>query len=786
MQRITTFALAVSLAVGSAWATEPVTLTMASTKAETAVKAASTLVSRQQLAQGVNLDIRRDAQGRLFKQLTGSKVRAAKAQAKKPAMRATSADLPINEDFETYDGTTKGWFPEGWSNVSHTSDSSRAACEAQNMYLGWEVTAGSPVASPLQGKADLYISLQFTPTDEWLMLPPVDVKEGFKLSYIYNIDDIFLYDMSNLDFETWSFKGDPKQTYDILVKASTDGGQTWDVLKSYFETSLASGDTPLDMLSAAGATRTEEINLDKYAGKRVQLALQYVGTNGQSNQVDVFKVGMPPIEVSYQSPASTKFLGINTGFLGMSNPIAVYPVFSPVTWTNTSAATDGASYFWEYMDNDSNMRQTSDEALSVTYTPDYKSETTIRSNWFYLPTLHGTAPGWSEGTFTAPYKYLQAGGKGEYKNGDTLLDLGLLPFCAASDGNTTYRIGADAPLAGYGCKADSSWTQWYKSDGYAAVAQKAVYNVYPSPTAPMTLSGVRVMVTGKVNPEATFTLRLSHADNPDKVTGAEGKFSFVEATATAKGSDIIETTSGSTYNWLCIPFKFDQPVALTNGVHPYYVISFSGFDDPANVEYLACYQSKTPSADNMAFGAIQMEAVDSLGNKTYIAERAGSLTGAAGQAFCFVEDAVYPWLVAPEVVEINSQAPVTIPFESYYDASDLRLVGLLPADATHQADGWLPDWLTATIDGRYNNARLTLTSTKDDAEDVQLALVSPGQQRLITVKNMTAAGIADIAADQASAVTGYYDLQGRRIARPVQGQVCIERRADGTAAKVVR
>lgn len=779
MRKFTTLALAVSVAVGTAWAQQPTAQLMATDQAETAVKAASQLVSSQLLAEGVNLEVRRDAQGRLYKQLTGKKVRAAKARVNTPARRATSADLPIYEDFEAFDGTN-GWMPQGWSNVSYTTDESRAACEAQQMRVGWEVSAGSAMASPLQGKADVYISLQFTPTDEWLMLPAVDVKEGFKLSYLYNIDDIFLYDLSNLDFETWSFVGDPKMTYDIIVKASTDGGQTWDVLKSYFETSLASGATPLDMLGAAGNTRTEEISLDKYAGKTIQLALQYIGTNGQSNQVDMFKVGMPPMEVSYEAPGYTKFLGIDKAFLGMSNPITMYPVYSPITWTNNSPATDGASYTWEYMDNDSQMQQTTDEALSVTYTPDYKSETTIRNNWFYGPTLHGTAPGFSEGTYTAPYKYLQAGGKGEYKNGDELLDLGMLPFCAATDGNTTYRIGADAPLAGYGCKADSAWTEFYRSqfgntaEGYQGARLVGFFNVYKAPKAGIVLNGVRVMVTGKVKPEATFTVEVFRATDPTNVIGLDESRVEPLVRATAKGSDIIETTSGSTYNWLCIPFTFESPVMLADNMAPYYAIRVKGFNDADNVEYLACYQSKTPSATNMAYGKLQMEKTDGSGHKEFFEENIGNLTGIYGQAFCIVEDAVYPWLTTEQPdVEMNSQQPATVALGSYYDAKDITVTAL-------------PDWLTATVEGRYNNTRLTLTSTKDDEGEANIMVGAPGCAQFIRVKNMPVAGITDVTTDEAKAVTGYYDLQGRRIAQPAAGTMYIERHADGTAVKVVR
>lgn len=748
-----------------------VVTSVAETAPRVAARNASTLVSDRQLAKGVNLEVRRDARGMLHKELTGAKVIAARhALANKAPRKAASADQPINEDFETFDGTAD-WLPAGWSLRSLTDSASRDSCAAQNMRLGWYVESGSALGGPLDGKADLFISLQFTPIDEWIVLPEIEVKKDFKFSMLYQIDDLFLFNMANLNWDTWTFEGDPQMAYDVRVMVSEDGGQNWEQLKSYYETALASGKTPLDMLDGMGAARTEDLSLAKYEGKKIIIALQYIGVDGQTNTFDNFFVGLPSFDLSYQSPDYVKFLGINTGFAGMNSPITMYPVYEPIVWTNNSPAVEGASYVWNYMDNEGQMQTATGDQLSVTYTPDYSSENTIRSNWFYQPTLVGNAPGYSESTFVSPYKYLQAGGKGQVKSGETIYEMGMLPFCAATEGNTVYRFSQNAPIAGYGSDADSLWTKNLKpgdENGYTHLTH--YMNVYASPTSPIVINGIRAMVTGRVSAAAKFTVEIyPSADGAPLL--ADGTTAKPIAKATANGSDIIETASGSTYNWLCIPFQFLTPVVISDDVTPYYVVRISGFRDPANVEYLASYQSKTPSASNLASGYLQVE-VSANGQTAAGYVPVESLTGAR-QAFCIVEEAEYPWLTSEvDEASLNCETPVSVALGSYYDGSEITVEGA-------------PQWLTASVSGRYNEAVLNLSSTNPDNAEAAITLKAPGVSKTIAVKNVDVASVTDITAPQ-NYVIGYYDLQGRRVVNPTAGGLYIERRNDGTVNKIVR
>ena len=129
----------------------------------------------------------------------------------------------------------------------------------------------------------------------------------------------------------------------------------------------------------------------------------------------------------------------------------------------------------------------------------------------------------------------------------------------------------------------------------------------------------------------------------------------------------------------------------------------------------------------------------------------------------------YPWLTTDcDGIELGTE-PVEVALGSYYDGSKLTVEA--------------PAGITATVAGRYNACKLTVTRSDAAVEaEGNITVKGPGVEVTIPVK--AAAGIADITAEGATLV-GLYDLNGRSISRENAATgIYVAKYSDGTARKV--
>lgn len=497
-------------------------------------------------------------------------------------MKAAASSASLSESFEGWDGETLDWLPEGWTRKS--LDPTRPIGEQWSMSTG-----GGMLPSAADGNYMMGVNFSMNPSDEWLISPETAVKEGDILTFYYNLDPLWFFAVDD-DHVNWNAFEWIKQeeVLTVQVLARVKGTEEWDVIKDYAKDYMGIDFNTL-MYMGTGMLDEQTFSLEKYAGKTIELAFRYVGTNGNTVFLDAVSIAPPVLEPKYSAPLCTQYWGLacNAEMSSMTLAMGFYPVYSPITWTNQSVI-DGASYVWDYCDPVTAewVTSTNPYELSVTYLPDYSSESSTINNFFYTPVIRASAPGASDGSYTAANKYFQAGGRPYYKFSDgSDISLGVLPFDLGSEGLTIgtadpLDFGLPAvPVFGYSESTRQWWTDYTfhgeGSEGDKAEVKAYLNFIYPSEGGAMVVKGLWTNAKGQVSAGATFKAEIIALDE-----------NFVQletplASAICKGSDVL-VAEGGVQNYLTLPFKFETPVVIDNS-YVGYVVKISGFNDPANV-----------------------------------------------------------------------------------------------------------------------------------------------------------------------------------------------------------
>lgn len=696
---------------------------------------------------------------------------------RKKANRAESAlpeGVSFFESFEGWDMQTYNWIPEGWTSDSR-GDAGLDALEKWGVDMPMPYY-GFPYAS--DGNFAAAISYSLLPQDEWLISPEIQVTDNEVLTF-----DVFAYaynffDPDLIDWDTYTFT-ERKEICDFEVWVQPAGGE-WQQIWSYLD--QYAGMTLYEIMMATPSEfEQQSASLAAFAGETVKIAFRYAGQNGDTLLFDAVTVGLPSLAgTDYTSPSfETLYWGYSreAGWGSVDTGVAMYPALAPLTWMNNSYI-DGATYRWIYSDpvtREWGAVSYEQDFLTVTYSPDYTDETTTRNNWYQPPTLRASAPGASDGEYTAPYTYLQAGGKAEYLFSDgELWETGLLPFDHNSEGTTftildDETIGDSAiPVFGHNANTDQYWLNYtfssgdYTPDEGDYVHLTAIMNYLFPASAPLVVDGVHVLGVGQITDAAEFKIEIVPLSD-EYVPDMEHPI----ASATCKGSDVIVYEGGAN-NYLTIPFDFAEPAVIDNS-RVGYMVKFSGFNSDA-VTYFAPAQSAYPNKDYLCFGWIEKEM--NIGGQygdsyTPIAYIEGDY-GECYNAFAMNLSAYYPWLDS-ETAEINlatDGTAVTVPLSSYYDGSQLTVD--------------CPAGITATAAGRYGECALTVSATAD-ASGV-ITVKGPGVEKTFNVT--ASAGITDPAADGAVPVAAY-TADGRQLkVEDAKGGFFIMRYSDGSVRKV--
>lgn len=698
-----------------------------------------------------------------------------------------AGELPVGiswqESFEGCDPSVEGWLPEGWSVISNSDPTLTQADK-------WNVIAHDPtgfVPAPPDGDYNAYINFNSLFLDEALVTPALNISANEQLFFSLYTAPVFFFDIysGNVDWDTMEWIDTPVALGDVTIEVRENGGEwqkVWSLVDKYKDMSFS------DLMYVDGYIEYT-VNLSAYAGKTVEFAVHYVANDCNSVAIDNFKVGLPNLTgVKYSEPYEALYFGSQSdaNWTMLNSPFSIYPVNTPLTFENTSTC-EGAVYAWDFHDPATNNWGVSNEqdALTVTYHPDYSSEFTCRNNMYYNPVLRASAQGATDGSFTVDAAYLQAGGRADFEinNGmnTEMYHFGMLPFNVATTelGVTVIddeTIGDSAiPVFGHNVNSDRWWlnfkTQGDPSEG-DDVKVTALLNFMAAPAAPLVIEGVDMLALGQIEESDAIEFSLDIIPLSEDYEPLETPL----ASAKLKANQILRGETTGVNTPFTFAFKFDQPVVLDDSYTAYYV-RFSGFNADG-VTYFVPVQSQKPD-ETRFHGYVESQ------NKILSDEYRRSFTpmayvdgpeGPCYNSFALNLQGFYPWLDCDvEEVEIDALGTeVKVPMGSYYAGSELTVEA--------------PVGVEASVAGRYGDCVLSVRH--DDTEviaDGVLKVSAPGVEKTITIKQKENSGIDSIeAAANNGTVTAVYTLDGRRVQTDgLKDGIYLLRMSNGSTRKVV-
>lgn len=282
----------------------------------------------------------------------------------------------LYENFSGWDGEDWGWVPEGWT-IGHYGD-----CSTNDSWLPQEPNPWLGITA-VDGDYVFGILYSTDRQDEWFISPEVQLGDNMALSYWMNLDPVWFYSMENIDWDTYEYVGEKIIAYTLQIMIQEEGGE-WNVLRDYAQEFIDYSFNELYEMANAPMSK-QSVSLNDYSGKKVKVAFRYVGIDGNSLFIDAIGIGYPELDnVAYMNPLNTLYWGLskNEKYQSLTSDYVLYPVYAPTTWTNVSG--DAATYSWQYCDPETGDYVTSDnqDELTVTYVPDYRSEASMKNNFF--------------------------------------------------------------------------------------------------------------------------------------------------------------------------------------------------------------------------------------------------------------------------------------------------------------------------------------------------------------------------------------------------------------------
>lgn len=683
---------------------------------------------------------------------------------KRTSQKTAGNGIVLSEEFEDWDGKDTLWLPEKFSRLSLSGRE-----DVKSWYMISEDNVGG-----LDGLTGNMLLLENQPgiIDEWIVFPEVTLGNDMLLSFSTLNEGIWYFSLENIDWDSMQYIGDKIPIYDQKVMISEDGGENWEEVKSLIEDFA---DYDLEDLNNmySRSVHTIQIPLSDYNGKTVKLAYRCVGINQGATFLDNIKIGYPEMEVNYSNPLGTLFFGMSPESNTLSYSVLAGPVYKPWTFYNNSYA-EGATYSWEYFNSDSEWAYSDEQdALEVTYHTDYTDDFTTRNNWYYTPILTGTAPGYSDGTYTRGL-ILQAGGKGEFviaeQNGDKrLLNLGLGVIDPTTEGYTEYTDN-QIPLFGYNADVEKYWNDYTfgdESDENNYVHYNGFLNLFYNHDTPIVIKGLHVPTFANLSDGAVMKAEIVMLSDE----GVPSEEACATAYCEYKDMTIYPLSYTKSYDYVSLNFKFDEPVVMSSDVCMAYVVRISGFSDPDHVEYFNPIMSETDNPDGYAHGWIEKTIVFD-GNEPRL-----SFTPVAYYfdeeryvSFYIMLEAEYPWLEGPESVNIEADGIGEVTLDSSVPGEELLFENL-------------PDWLSAKAEGKYGDTKITFQATPSVKSTATVTVTAPGVSHDIIV-NADGGSVSGIGAE--SGHTDIYNISGTRVSGMNSAGIYIVKDSAGNVKKTVK
>ena len=670
----------------------------------------------------------------------------------------------LNEDFESWDGADPSWLPKGWSRDHRLLPPGNP---------GWRAYKPTNFYEEIKS-ACLVIENYYDPIDEWIITPSAKVEEGMTLSFLTFPTPVYYFDVNYVDWTIYEFT-EMHIVNDFRVYVTEDDGENWTLIKSvasdfedekgYFELSKLTKETRYTL------------DLNAYAGKTIKIGFNVWGIDeGNTVMLDEVRVGYPSLDISYGRPDGSLYFGLSKydEFLPVS--ILTVPVYSPVTFVNTSKDRS-AKFSWEYQTKSGDKYSDNQRELTVNYTTDYSTEAATRNNLYRMPVLNAEKEKYAPTQFSSP-GLLQAGGNCEYlayySHNDTyeMVNFGLSVLDPVTEGTATYA-DISVPYFGYNQASDYFWTQQMLNGDSDYTMSEDTYshlesygNLFFATEEPLVITGVRTNGYGVINPEAKFKAEIYLINSNWEVPQTP------YASAICTGDDITVVDRGTTNRLLSFNFKFDEPIVMSTELTPYYFVTITGFRDPVNVEYYSPEMSEKDNAEGLALGWIGLK------NKFMGSEYPFSWAPVYGYieqyvGFYVMLDAYYPWLESyDEEVTLNDDGKAQVSFDSYYSGEELTVSGL-------------PSWLNAETSGKYGDTIIKFTSSSSDDGYANVVVSAPGVSRTIKVNNTDTNGIDSIVGNEGKEVKEIYTLTGVKVKGDLTPGIYLFKYSDGTTRKIL-
>ena len=677
----------------------------------------SNVVASKRLKDGSSIDLVRGNDGYLYKVLNrglrvSDKIAPSKSRVNAPAVMKADEDATLFEGFESYGGTSRGWIPEGWSQMSKT-DPAHVAPEGDGTCLVWEASKGDGFTEAYSGDyvERVQVSIADFTTDpitfaeqqdEWLVTKTITPKAGDFLTFqLYYSPCFTLLDGTTMEFTAVN------NILEVLV--TTDDGKTWekvwDVLddaRSYTE----------DELWDDGASFVREyhpmlVNISKYAGKNIKIAFRYYGINGESMMLDDVKVGEATPTAAVTAPNAVFPIGLSLEGYNLSDGsgnvlcLALAPYKTSLEWTNVSPAYESCT--WTYPDNEGNESTSSSKNLEA---PEYSFAR------YDAPSLV-TKIGSKTSDAAKLYDAVQYGGSVMIKVGDNYksFDAAMYDLNRLVSKKATFSRAGDG-VFGMGATSDATWNQQLlKTEGLKVTGMGMFI---PQPAAPYTLSSANVAVyytDGKLTDKSQLKATVYKVED-------DGSF-----TAMAEGyctpSEIYKADDKS---YPKAVFYFEReidglPTQAELFVDYPIVIQFSAdLAEGEEFDFVNAFDSAPKEVENNVYVFFNdADGTRKMINTTALSFKDGS--AAAGLYASF--DATYSWLRSEEDAFEAKPAGDSKTFEidSYYNLVNSKGEEL----ATASGEG-LGDWYTVSFANSTNDepAKMTVTvSALPEGTDVR-------------------------------------------------------------------
>lgn len=706
----------------------------------------SNVVASKQLKDGSSIDLVRGNDGHLYKVLNRSlrasdKIAQSKSRINAPAVMKADENATLFEGFESYEGlTSRGWVPEGWSQVSKTNPP-HVAPEGEGTCLVWEATQGDGFTSAYSGTyvERVQVSMaDFTADpitfaeqqDEWLITKAITPKTGDYLTFqLYYSPCFTLLNESTMDFSSVN------NILEVLV--TTDDGKTWekvwDVLddaRSYTEDELWD-----DGRSFVRPYHPMLVNISKYVGKNIKIAFRYYGINGESMMLDDVKVGEATPTAAVTAPNAVFPIGLSLEGYNLSDGsgnvlnLALAPYKTSLEWTNVSPAYESCT--WTYPDEEGNETTSSSKNLEA---PEYGFAQ------YDAPSLV-TKIGSKTSDAAKLYDAVQYGGSVMIRNGDSYLsfDAAMYDLNRLVSKKAKFSLARDG-VFGMGATSDATWNQLLKTEGMKVTGMGMFI---PQPAAPYTLSSANAVVyytAGKLTDKSQLKATVYKVEDDGSFTAmAEGYCSPSE----------IYKADDKSYPKAVFYFEREidgLPTQAELFVDYPIVIQFSAnLAEGEEFDFVNAFDSAPKEVENNVYVFFN----DASGTRKMIDTTALSFEDGSAAAGLYASfDATYSWLRSDEDAFEAKPAgeSKTFDLDSYYNLVNSKGENL----ATATGEG-LGDWYTVSFANGSDTepAKMTVTvNALPEGTDVRSSYFDVevfGMKKRFYVAQHSEAGVSDLA-----------------------------------------